>query len=486
MDTSWTKKEIEEILWQLDKMQLPFTNSSIFFSNQNKELGEGGSGYVFDCYRRRDGKCEGVIKVIGFKDFADYIGIHRETMLQQEVARQCKNVVKIYEAVCLKLWLNEDGQVTKTQIMQKESAKDEFKYDCNCITLAFIRMEKLQPVIYKDESGKIKCFNNELISKTNEEVMKLFYDTACAVEAAHKRKILHGDIKLENIFYDKVHKIYKLGDFGSAVQTEFGVAKVAGYTNGYVAPEVYNCTVRKFDAAADIYSLGMAIYILRNQLVKIGSSNYSPNLELQYQEDYVLEKPVNDSEDDDYLYMILRKMCSYHPADRPKKMRDIIGMIVGIMVRPWYGMQVKHIWSYVIFGILLIAKGAISGMGEYQPWLTESAVLGFVVCIKAASLCIRNRKIYRCLYLFRKIDMTYLLSILAIEAWNIGGTCILFSDIIHGTDYFYVDAPRCLFWITVIEFTLLLSLDKLKKDAQDLYCEWSRFLFLAKEEWRKL
>jgi hypothetical protein len=458
MGNNWTETERIDILRQLDAKQLPFAAETMIRSSQMHLLGEGGFGYVYDCYRRKNAKNSGVVKVVGFQETVNYADIQREVSIQKKLARKSKNVVKIYDFTCLHVWVDDNNCVVKAETVNSNENLEQ--KTGNCITLAFIRMEKLRPIINRDKERNVRCINGALTAQSFDEVTKLFYDIASALEVAHRKKILHGDIKLENIYYDSKKNIYKLGDFGTAVQTEYGVAQYIASSSGFVAPEVYNCKIKKYDATADIYSLGMVIFVLRNGMKKAGSDSYRANVAYQYQEDYILDRPENDYGDDDRLYKLIRKMCSYLPSERPQKMRYVIGDLSGIMVRHIYGWQVKYPWVYIALGVLLIIRGATSGFFLDRQWISDNTILGVVAFIKAASLLMRNRKAHKMLYIAKKIDLIYLASMIVVLAYDIVGACILLVDVIPGSLYYYVDAPKALCRLLIIEFLAFYGVDK--------------------------
>ena len=71
----------------------------------------------------------------------------------------------------------------------------------------------------------------------------------------HSKKIIHRDIKCDNIFLDKVSGSLKIGDLGGSVLCEGYATNFVG-TEEFMAPEVIE---GKYTVEADIYSLGMAI-----------------------------------------------------------------------------------------------------------------------------------------------------------------------------------------------------------------------------------
>jgi len=94
-----------------------------------------------------------------------------------------------------------------------------------------------------------------------DSVLSIFVQIALAIKYLHDRKILHRDLKTQNIFLMKNGHI-KLGDFG--------IARVLDHTNQlcktqigtpyYLSPEI--CEGQKYNSKTDIWSLGCILYEL--------------------------------------------------------------------------------------------------------------------------------------------------------------------------------------------------------------------------------
>ena len=83
-------------------------------------------------------------------------------------------------------------------------------------------------------------------SKTNsrvfgvEQAINIFNQILKGVDVIHKNKIVHRDLKLQNIFVKKTDKhglICKIGDFGLARFLEVAANSNCG-TQNYMAPEI--------------------------------------------------------------------------------------------------------------------------------------------------------------------------------------------------------------------------------------------------------
>ena len=91
-----------------------------------------------------------------------------------------------------------------------------------------------------------------------EDVIKIFENNLYALEHMEKNKIIHKDIKPENIILSQDLKTIKLADFGFATKKSFFVSDPFPYagTEQYMAPERKK---GKIGYSSDIYSLAKTI-----------------------------------------------------------------------------------------------------------------------------------------------------------------------------------------------------------------------------------
>ena len=106
---------------------------------------------------------------------------------------------------------------------------------------------------------KKKKQKGEKFSET--EIMNWFVQMCLSLEYVHSHKILHRDLKSQNIFLTKFNTI-KLGDFGISKvleNTEAQALTVQG-TPYYMSPEV--CQNMPYTYQSDIWALGCILYEL--------------------------------------------------------------------------------------------------------------------------------------------------------------------------------------------------------------------------------
>lgn len=130
--------------------------------------------------------------------------------------------------------------------------------DNNTCTI-LIRMEELEPLdsFLRRRKGSLQ----------KEEIIRLGTDICSALTFCEQKNILHRDIKTSNLFYSN-EAGFKLGDFGisrsmASIREKAAMSGIG--TIQYMAPEIYQG--REYNNTADIYSLGIVLYILTNGMV---------------------------------------------------------------------------------------------------------------------------------------------------------------------------------------------------------------------------
>lgn len=123
---------------------------------------------------------------------------------------------------------------------------------CLCIVMDYADGGDLYTKINNQKKiGKV-CYSED-------QILDWFVQMALAIKHIHDRKILHRDLKTQNIFMNQNGSI-KIGDFGIArvLQHTYDCAMTAIGTPYYLSPEI--CQEKPYNQKSDIWSLGCILY----------------------------------------------------------------------------------------------------------------------------------------------------------------------------------------------------------------------------------
>ncbi len=324
MIQEFDKEYVEGVLCALDDHSCLFPQFALTKLNSDlKLLGTGGFSSVYEMYNKERPELSFALKVIGFQrhtiSSAEFWNTGR---IQWILCQESKYIMRMLDARELVLVFDENGVITEV----KDATKEVWEETEKTLHLQFVLMEKLDDLIEKDRFAKVKLLREELA--TSSEVIKFAFEIGQALATAHTNKCLHRDIKIENIFWDANEQIYKLGDFGIAKWAEDGNAETIVYTDGYGAPEIERRLYDSYNATADIYSLGITLYLLLNELRFPGSDGYYSKVEVQYNPDFVFPAPIHASEG---MTRVIRKMCSFYSEERYQTMNEVLADLAMIL-----------------------------------------------------------------------------------------------------------------------------------------------------------
>lgn len=196
-------------------------------------LGSGAFGQVTLCEHKNSG-IKVAVKVTSKAKIEKTFDCNNEEFKELEVMKEltqedCRNVVK-----CLEVFSDDEQHYLVTEYMPQG-----------------------------DLSQHLKTQGRWPLSE--EEAKSIFKPLAIALSDLHSRKILHRDIKLENVLVshekDSVPTV-KLGDFGSAVKLASDDAKETFRigTPCYMAPEIIKA--QPYGLEIDIWSLGVLLHLI--------------------------------------------------------------------------------------------------------------------------------------------------------------------------------------------------------------------------------
>ena len=179
----------------------------------------------------------------------------------------------------------------------------------------FLRMELLTPLTEKLKQG-IQAGDVAVLGR----------DIATALSVLEDHRMIHRDIKPQNIFVNDMG-VYKLGDYGTARGlSSDAVAMSRKGTFNYMSPEIYNG--QEADIRADIYSLGIVLYRLLNGsrlpfLPTVGTvtSKDNDSAGVRRLSGEQLPPPQNA---DPELSAIVLKACAFSPDDRYASAKELV------------------------------------------------------------------------------------------------------------------------------------------------------------------
>lgn len=180
-----------------------------------------------------------------------------------------------------------------------------------------IRMELLTCLSDVIRSGKMDF--------SEKHILELAKQIGRGIKAAHDIKVIHRDIKLDNFFISD-DGIYKLGDFNVAKQSDR--ANTFAGTFGYLAPEIYRAkagTVSGYTRQADIYSFGICLYQLMNDLCFPLEKHMSQ--EEAFDRRMRGERLVKPEHASSGFTRIILKACAYDTKERYHTMNELLADI---------------------------------------------------------------------------------------------------------------------------------------------------------------
>jgi len=128
-----------------------------------------------------------------------------------------------------------------------------------------------------------------------------------SVEYMHSRRVVHRDLKLENILVDDNLNL-KLADFGFACYKNIDTLKSYRGTMTYMAPEIKEGK-QYAGSQVDMFSIGVILFIIVQGIFPFKEARkeeYFYNLILQGQNDTYFQKVNGDDLSDDFKDLILR------------------------------------------------------------------------------------------------------------------------------------------------------------------------------------
>ncbi|KAK3285102.1 hypothetical protein CYMTET_7268 [Cymbomonas tetramitiformis] len=220
--------------------------------------------------------------------------------------------------------------VSKMPKSEKEAAEQEVKVlmslkhpNIVCCTDSFTERGKLCIVMDYCDGGDLY----ELLQKQKgklvdeEQILDWFVQLCLAMKHVHDRKILHRDLKGQNVFMCAGGKMLKVGDFGVAKVLEgtMQLATTAVGTPYYLSPEI--CQGKAYNAKSDVWSLGCVLY----EMVTLKHAFDASTLKLLVCKIIKGQYPAPPARYSHELRGLIDKMIRKDPRERPT-VNEILAM----------------------------------------------------------------------------------------------------------------------------------------------------------------
>lgn len=244
------------------------------------------------------------------------------------------------------------------------------------ISMAFVEGQNLRKKI---ESGPLEL----------DEALRIATQVAEGLQEAHKKEIIHRDIKSPNIMVDERDQA-KIMDFGLAKVAGGILVTKEGTTMGtiaYMSPE--QARGEEVDHRTDIWSFGVVLYeMLSEQLPFKGERDSSIIYSIEHREPTPLKeiKPEIPAE----VEQVVRKALAKNPDERYQKMDELLDDLYSISkgfvppkikatIRKAKLLRIKRVYLYggiALFSVLLIVGGLYFFTARAKP-IDSIAVLPF-------------------------------------------------------------------------------------------------------------
>ncbi|KAB0343657.1 hypothetical protein FD754_020583 [Muntiacus muntjak] len=173
---------------------------------------------------------------------------------------------------------------------------------------------------------------------SEDQILSWFVQISLGLKHIHDRKVLHRDIKTQNVFLSKNGMVAKLGDFGIArvLNNTMELARTCVGTPYYLSPEI--CQNKPYNNKTDIWSLGCVLYELCTLRHPFEANNLQ-QLVLKICQAHVPPISPRFSRD---LQFLISQLFEVSPRDRPS--------INSILKRPFLeNLIAKYLTPEVIY-----------------------------------------------------------------------------------------------------------------------------------------
>ena len=281
-----------------------------------KPLGHGSYGKVYEIEKSGRGAEPGgkaAMKVITIEGemLDDVFGSQYDPETVRKICGESlNNIRREYD---LMYELRNNPNIVRCDDMKVLSHDDGIGYD------VYIMMELLTPLQKVWKTGE---YNEE-------EVLRLGEDICRALCVCEQHKIIHRDIKPQNILVTD-NGTYKLGDFGTARSFEHTASATMAGTETYMAPEVVRR--ERYGRDVDTYSLGLVMYRMLNNgqlpFLEAGKIPTAGDRAQSFQRRISGEPLPEPATGSQAIKAVVLKACAYDRNDRYSSAYEMLDDII--------------------------------------------------------------------------------------------------------------------------------------------------------------
>ncbi|KAF4658715.1 hypothetical protein FOL47_007870 [Perkinsus chesapeaki] len=274
-----------------------------------KVLGRGCAGTVYQVTRLEDGKvmamkcinCDGLDDVVAMQAFRE-VSTMQQCMIEHETLEEPQTIPWI--VLVDECWLEDVGGPNRqSQVIIVMEMVDGF-------TLAQY-LQKLSNPRGRKRAGDSDDEGDEPRVPTK-TVYRWLSQILVSLAIMHRNRVIHRDLKTDNILVTKDLQVAKVCDFSVARVIDQKGGLLTGYvgTPNYAAPEVI--TGRVYDTPCDMWSLGCCLY----EMLALKQCFKGPPLEIvkNIQKGII---PALPDDVDSSLDMMCHRLLNPNPAKRP-------------------------------------------------------------------------------------------------------------------------------------------------------------------------
>lgn len=174
--------------------------------------------------------------------------------------------------------------------------------------LVFVEMEYVGGLLF-DMCQSINAMGEEVGFFLGKQLLD-------ALEYMHSKRVVHRDLKLENILYDENCEL-KIADFGFATYKSIDQLKSYRGTFSYMAPEIKEGKVYRGEQV-DVFSFSVILFVLVHGIFPFKEARkdeFFYNLLMTGQHDKYWEQVQGKNLSPEFRDLMV-KMCAYDPAQR--------------------------------------------------------------------------------------------------------------------------------------------------------------------------